>query len=257
MRNHALIAQVSNPWPALAPTDPYILEEDTQAVLAFNRGPHAGPDVAFHLDLLPEPFLGNPTAPIVLLNLNPGFDASEDPHWHAVPEFRDLSRANLRHDPSLGYPFFLLDPRLAASGGGKWWRKRLRPLLETCGQEAVSTALLCVEYLPYHSRHFSGRTPQVPSQRYAFSLVQSAVDRGAVIIALRSAAKWHAAVPALASYHRSFVIRTPKRGTAPFSPMLFPGWLHDLQGRAADYSLLVDAVLASTRVPEQSAGTTR
>ena len=48
-----------------------MLREDADEIERFNA--KARYDHAFHLDLIPEPFIGNPAAPVVLLNLNPGF----------------------------------------------------------------------------------------------------------------------------------------------------------------------------------------
>jgi hypothetical protein len=232
----------SNPWTALPLAADYVLNDDEPPITAFNQHPTTHADVTVRLELLPEPFLGDPEAPVVLLNLNPGFDAVEDRRWHAFPVFQDLSRANLSHDRSLLYPFFLLDPLLATSGGGKWWRQRLKMLIARCGLEQVARNLFCVEYFPYHSKKFSGKMPLIPSQQYGFSLVQAAIDRGAMIIVLRSAAQWHAAIPALTSYKRYFVIRTPKARAAPYSPMLFPGWIYDRTMRVTAFDEIVAAL---------------
>jgi hypothetical protein len=51
---------------------PYVYAMDNLAVDAFNA--HARDEHRIHTDVLPEPFLGRKDAPIVLLNLNPGFD---------------------------------------------------------------------------------------------------------------------------------------------------------------------------------------
>ncbi len=68
---------MNNPWLELPSTAPYLLESDRQQVETFNRT--AKPNHRIYDDLLPEPYLGNPsTASIVLLSLNPGFS------YHAI-----------------------------------------------------------------------------------------------------------------------------------------------------------------------------
>jgi len=60
-----------NPWTDLPATAPFVLPCDKEAIEAFNAS--AKPDHTIHTEVLPAPFVGNPTAPIVLLNLNPGY----------------------------------------------------------------------------------------------------------------------------------------------------------------------------------------
>ncbi len=59
-----------NPWLHLPMTAPFVLAEDAPLVERFNLT--ASPDHRLDLTLLPEPFLGLPSAPVVLLGLNPG-----------------------------------------------------------------------------------------------------------------------------------------------------------------------------------------
>ena len=123
----------TNPWRDLPLEPPYALASDRLVLERFNQ--KARPDHQIHLDLLPEPFLGAPDAPVVLLSLNPGF-APEDRIPHGDPTFQALSRAQLSHAPS-PYPFLLLNPAVEAPGRG-WWEKKLARLLETCGRERVA-----------------------------------------------------------------------------------------------------------------------
>ncbi|MGI0013416.1 MAG: hypothetical protein ACREBU_08260 [Nitrososphaera sp.] len=174
---------------------PFALAQDLAIILAFNRT--ASPDTFVHLVLLPEPFLGNPFAPVVVLGLNPGF-SPEDAIHHETDHFVALSRQNLRH-ASGQYPFYLLNPSLTAPGR-TWWEKKLSRLIKAKGREAVAQRLLCVEYFPYHSRRFAHAKLSVPSQDYSVRLVRNALDRDAVIVVLRGEKFWREAVPELATY---------------------------------------------------------
>lgn len=59
-----------NPWISLPASALFVLSRDAEAIEAFNAG--ASESHAIHLEVIPEPFIGLPDAPVVLLNLNPG-----------------------------------------------------------------------------------------------------------------------------------------------------------------------------------------
>jgi hypothetical protein len=216
---------LANPWLDLPAAPPYVLAEDAAAIAAFNR--IVPPSKRYDLELLPEPFLGRPDAPVVVLGLNPGW-SPEGPIGHKVPKFIQRTRENLRHAETT-FPFHLLDPALQGPGY-RWWGNKLRRPIEEVGLETVANRVLCVEYFPYHSDKFSGRTPSVPSQQYSFSLVRDAIERDAVIVVMRSLARWLAAVPELASYPRRFGLRSVQNVT--ISPKNCPD----------GYSAVIDAL---------------
>ena len=199
---------LANPWLELPTSPPYVLPEDGAAIEAFNRAV----DVRHRVDatLLPEPFLGRLDAPVVVLGLNPGWSPG-DAAAHADASFARRSRQNLEQAES-AFPFHLLDPSLDAPGH-RWWGNKLRRPIEDVGLETVANGVLCVEYFPYHSDQFSGRTPSVPSQEYGFALVRDAIARDAVIVVMRSLARWLAAVPELAGYSRRFGLRSVQNVT--------------------------------------------
>jgi hypothetical protein len=90
------------------------------------------------------------------LSLNPGYDP-DDETAHGYPAFIQASRANVAHADS-SYPFYLLAPVLSDAPGARYWRARLRWLVEEmqarsgstregCWQK-VANGILCVEYSP-------------------------------------------------------------------------------------------------------------
>lgn len=198
----------SNPWIHLPTVAPYVLQDDLPLIDAFNRT--AIRTQYIDTSLLPEPFLGRPDAPVVLLGLNPGW-SPHDALWHANPDFAKVSRGNLAHASSR-YPFYLLNPA-HSSPGYRWWARRLRPLIERLGLDAVATGLLCVEYFPYHSDKYGSRSPRLLSQDYGFALVRSALARRAAVVVLRSSKRWFQAIPELGDYDRRFALRSVQNVT--------------------------------------------
>lgn len=193
---------VENPWCRLPAVPPHVLEEDAALIAAFNR--RARPMHRVDQTLLPEPFLGRHDAPVVVLGLNPGW-RSDDAAWHVDPEFVARSRANLEQRP-LAFPFYLLDPSLSAPGC-RWWSRKLWRPIEAVGLDAVAHRLLCVEFFGYHSHRYGSGVPRLPSQEFGFDVVRAAIGREAVIVVMRSARRWEAAVPELIGYRRRFDLR--------------------------------------------------
>jgi hypothetical protein len=183
---------MGNPWRALPRTLPFVIGEDAPAIAKFNQS--ANESARLHLELIPEPFIGDPCSPVVLLSLNPGF-SPQDPMWHADPAFAEAARANLEHKAS-NYPFFLLNPTIKAPGN-KWWSRRLSRLVKLFGLEQVARRVLCVEYLGYHSIKFSHHQLRLASQEYGFFLVRQALLRGATVVLTRGRRYWLEVIPEL------------------------------------------------------------
>lgn len=207
---------MQNPWIALPRTSPFVLASDADLLNAFNAT--ASPRHRYDLSLLPEPFFGSPSAPVVVLNLNPGWDAG-DAEVHAREDFSVMARDSLGHNLQ-PYPFLHLQPT-TSSPGGRWWRQRVRYLIQDVGFESVAKRLACVQFTPYHSSEYSNSSPRLPSQAYSFNLVRNAMTRGAEIVVMRSKRLWFEAVPELASYERIHI------GSNPRAPFVSPGNLKE------------------------------
>jgi hypothetical protein len=148
------------------------------------------------LDHLPVPWVGDPrTASVLLLALNPGWRPETDALEHGL--YAEENRLCLTFRSRV--PFFSLDPRLAETPGHRWWSRRLRLLSERVGLERVLSGVACVEWFPYHSPSFRRLASLLPSQEYGFQLVERAIERGAVVVIMRSRAYWFRSVPALAT----------------------------------------------------------
>jgi hypothetical protein len=96
-------------------------------------------------------------------------------------------------------PFMPLDDRFRDLPGARYWRARLRELIEHVGMEAVRTGVGCLQYVPYPSLEF--RRPRVilPSQQFTFALCREAVREQRTIVVMRGARLWTTAVPELAT----------------------------------------------------------
>jgi hypothetical protein len=193
---------LENTWYQLPASRPFVLPCDASKVQDFNAKAGADSSRFLQLDILPEPFLGSPSAPVVLLSNNPGFGRRVG-HKQDL-DFMARMRKNLAHGPS-DHPFVYLDPKVGEVGA--WWKQKLGEVLERCGREVVARSVLNVAYFPYASRRFGHRRLELPSQQYTFYLVQAAMKRTAVIVFMRRDAMWKEQVPALRGYGRVFKVR--------------------------------------------------
>ena len=193
----------TNPWLRLPTNPPYVLPEDREAVEEFNRARGQAHDHFLHInELLPEPFIGDKDAPVVLLSNNPGF--GENVPFRQTSDFRAMMRNNLHH-VATDWPFLYLNP--AFDVWEKWWRrKRVRRLIKRFDKQTVARCILNVVLCPYPSRNYGHLS--VPSVRYSFGLVSDAVARNSVVILMRlgQRGEWAENVPELRNYDRFFLV---------------------------------------------------
>jgi hypothetical protein len=73
---------IENPWHGLPDEPPYVLSDDREKVLAFNvrQKRKENQNGFLHLDLIPEPFVGKPDAPVVLLGTIQGLRTQHPLH---------------------------------------------------------------------------------------------------------------------------------------------------------------------------------
>ncbi len=191
---------MKNPWHKLPDREPFVLEQDRPFVEQHKA--KAKPEYFIHTNLLPEPFLGNPNAPVVLLNLNPGYN-DKDLDFQDE-RFTELSQDNRLHRGG-GYPFYLLNPEIENTLGYKWWDSRLRELIKACGRGCVAQNVLAVEMMPYHSIKY--RPLVVPSQAYSFELVRRAIQRRAVIVQMYGKNEWPKCFPELMGHQHYYHVK--------------------------------------------------
>lgn len=162
------------------------------------------------LDLLPEPYIGRPDAPVVLLRPGPGYTLDRS-QLAANGYGREVWRRNLLHQP-LDYPFYALDPALTWSAQAIWWRRKLRQVLAVADERTVAGALLSVAAVPYHAYRYPGSPGPLPSRSYSVALVEAAIDRNAIILISNLVRFWHEAAPRLRGYPHLHIARVPRGG---------------------------------------------
>ena len=209
MKTQSIESASANPWLALPGQAPFVLPSDVPHLEDYSKN---ASDTSYRLHLPPLPFQGNPEAPIVILGLNPGYDAGDETK-QTTEYFRETSFRNYRHDNMLPYPLFFLDPQIEGDDSGKgqqWWYRRLKHLRGLYSDELLAQALLNVQYLPYRSTSYKHARQLLPSQEYSFELVRQAMERNALIIALRSKGLWIEAVKGLENYGRFYTVSNPR-----------------------------------------------
>jgi hypothetical protein len=201
-----------NPWRHPFAEPPYVLPGDKEFVDAFNVKVGDGSRSYLHIDtLIPEPFIGDPQTPVLLLSNNPG--VGKQTSLRLQPDFIERVRKNLRLEKS-AYRFFYLDPNFAA----KWWLRKLKSLVDKFGNEGreiVANSICNVVYFPYPSKRMGHRPPNLPSQEFGFSLVRAAIQRRAMIVAMRKGKLkwWYDRVEGLKGYENLVQLMNPRTPT--------------------------------------------
>jgi hypothetical protein len=199
-----------NPWTRLRRTPPFVLPEDKVAVLGFNDKVGRRHPRYLHVEnILPEVFVGNPNAPVVMLGNNPGV-TNKGLSSKQDATFMRRMRRNLCHKLA-DYPFVFLAPDF--NGPGKrWWTRKLGYLVKCLGETKVAQAVFAVEYFPYPSRKYGHRRLcPLRCQEYSFRLVRKAMGRQAFIFLMRGERRWTEAVKGLSSYKRLICLNNPQR----------------------------------------------
>ncbi len=201
-----------NPWHRLPDNPPFVLPDEESAVRNFNV--KARPVHFLHIDdILPEPFVGDPSAPVVVLGTNPGFNGERTIREKSEPGFVARLRANLLHQSS-DSPFAFLAPDVSGRHR-QWWEDKLKHLIAHFGPGAVAKSILAVEFFPYPSHRYGHGRLALPSQQYSFDLVRNAIKRKAVIVLTRGERRWLREMPELVGDN---LVTLEQPFSAPISP---------------------------------------
>jgi len=176
-------------------------------------------DYAFHLSLLPAPYLGDLNrARIFLLLLNPGFDMADYYAEYQVPAFRQRAAASLnqRFD-GVEFPFLFLDPEFSWHGGFGYFERKLRSITQKVARQAgvtyldglrqLARSLAVLQMVPYHSAAFRDNWAlKLPSaakaRQFACEQIYPRAKAGeAIAVILRNGKQWDAPeCPSIVSY---------------------------------------------------------
>ncbi len=176
--------------------------QDEKHIVAFNNAisRHKSSDkYVLRRDLEPLPYLGNPSAPILVLLANPGAGGSGPEKNIAFTGRKlDLHKKNLLHQHE--NPSDFID-RFDSSDDNQlespYFKKHTRQLIELTSAESVATNIFFVNYHGYQSKAWFLPPFTFPTQHYSFNLVSEAVKRDALIIMSRNMLGWFTAVPEL------------------------------------------------------------
>ncbi len=196
---------------------------------------------------IPEPFAGDPEAPIYLLNLNPGTDPYEgikdnrelmcirkrlNKHilcnlvlYSDVAVHQSLSHLNSELEEFKKYPFYPLDPDYKYLPGFAWWYDKLENVINEIKNdtavgnndpmksiEIISRSIFNIDIFPYHSESYpncANRKP-FPSQEFGIYLVKKAIEDGKIIIIMKGAGHWKKRVEGLEYYDLAFQVKNPR-----------------------------------------------
>lgn len=210
---------MQNPWAELSGDSPCVLQTDRDAVDRVNDRFSLQPDFQIQSQLLPEPFIGTPTAAVYLLGLNPGYCPADD-EWHNNTRFRHAIQNCLNHKPA-NLPFYFLDPQFVEAPGAIWWKQRTRWLKNEVELTTLAQNLFCVELFPYHSRRYKpipkviSQNQLVPSSQYSVHLVRQAISTIANSLNYKPVERIHRALCDAAVVKRLFLhARSLRHGKA-------------------------------------------
>lgn len=194
----------TNPWHLLPSKSPYVLTDDFAAIAHHRNYSN------LRLDALPGQVIGGlNNAEVVFLLLNPGFDDKDITIDLTLPHYVEANRRN--HIDPFSSPFYYFGGDLEQTVGYGWWRRILNPLIKAGVTETkLRNKIMAIEYFPYHSETYKS-LPIVPSQQYAFNLVDEAIRRNKTIVVTRSKDLWYDAVPALKEYANMMQIKNPRQ----------------------------------------------
>lgn len=189
-----------NPWNNLTKCSYHVAVCDEAFILDINKTIKK-PDDKFHLELWPEPFVGNPDAMVYLLNGNPGYTAQKDELFANDMGFQSLVKNSIVHKPTSGYDDFFYFSDINCNGethpGCDWWMKRTKQLRSVLGR---NPRLFNIEFCPYHSINANNIPDYLPSYDYTNQLVINAISDNKIIVVMRMVNLWIRRIPQLMNY---------------------------------------------------------
>lgn len=208
-REFAAEPMMENPWRQLTTEAPFVYPPDLDFIDAFNQ--ECADKYKLDMSVTPSPVLGFRDSNLLVLQANPLMAAGTLEDFRD-PEWREAIFENLHSDN--GTPFLGLQDRWSNHQGGQWWRQCLSGLKRAgFTYEELAELVMAVDFHGYHSTNWTGLPITFPSQPYGFTLVNQAIDRGAVIVLMRAARFWKVAVPRLNAYPKTVQAKNPRRST--------------------------------------------
>lgn len=173
---------------------------DESHALAFNIAMKTRKNFKLADHLEPFPFLGNPSAPVVVLLANPGKSrAEENKSFSYSPKKLELHQKNILHQDFSDFSSRLDSPN-DRSLESPYFKQRTAQLVNITSVDKVARNVFFVNFHGYHSKSWYPIPFTFYTQLYSFYLVKRAISEGAQIIMSRNKTGWMTAVPELTNY---------------------------------------------------------
>lgn len=190
-------------------------------------------DTKLQLGIIPHPFCGDiKNAEIYILMLNPGYGPHDYFAELEVLSYKEAALKNLRQEfEHRSYPFYLLNPEFAWTGGYAWWHKKLAFTIDEISKKnetdyanarkCLSQKIASIELVPYHSTSFYdpiGWAKKLESAKLARKFVNEYVvpkvqRNEAILIATRKVKEWN-----LPEHNNIIVYSSSEARSAHLSP---------------------------------------
>jgi hypothetical protein len=157
----------------------------------------------------PQPYFGNPEAPVLLLYANPVINPERD-HEEATEEYSLLLDKARKHE-DIKDSFLYLNSAYEGRFGYEWWQSTLKNVIEDVGLAAIHQNVFSVELFAYASLKFQAPKELIPTQEYTRWLVKRAISNHATIMLGRAKAEWIQLVPDLQGYINVFQLKNPQQ----------------------------------------------
>ncbi|WP_301921954.1 hypothetical protein [Ferruginibacter sp.] len=235
--------KIENPWKGMKGPNYYTLN-DGKKIKSYNeklkndeKNEHP---YNIDLKLMPEPYIGNPNANIILLFTNPGLKGTEEKEYKEFKDFKEALVNNLTHS-NTDYPYYYFNPAFKKEENGKekyiagaeWILKRTKELRKRLGENSLkilSEGIFTFQLHPFHSKKYDKKFPELEVSKYTEYLfkkaVQKAANDDAIIICIRSYSQWDKLYKKVFDTNNDFENSLPnnfiklkdKNGDAPRTP---------------------------------------
>lgn len=151
--------------------DDYFDCKDYSDYIKLMKSPKFKSDNKFHLGLIPIPYIGDiENAKICILMLNPGFGICDYYAESNNEAYKKSLVNNLRQVLDKEYPFIFLNPEFLWHGGGQYWEKKLKNIIEETkilfkysyadALSHVAKTVAVLQLVPYHSKSYLDIEPE-------------------------------------------------------------------------------------------------
>ena len=223
---------IINPWKELiekmnknyeAEDKCYALNQDVEIIHSFNRSLTDKNSELYkiHTHIHPSHYTGNILkAKVILLATNPGYNKKEESSLYKNPVFHKEVFDNLTFQNES-----MLSADIERRNQSSYWHNKLKRLIYETNFDTVSEYVAKIQFFPYHSvkyrsipkKHFiKHELPYLNSQLFGFEIIKDAIEKGKLIIVLRSKKEWFSAIKELEQYSKQGMVLEIKNKRQPY-----------------------------------------